>query len=87
MVAPLVLSIIVMLLMQKHPGLVIWLGITLCVLTMLADTLLSFVKAGKIGSITFGTELSSEMPEGDPSPLLSPFPTSDRVESAHCTFK
>ncbi len=62
--APLLLAILVMLLMQKHPGFVIWAGIVLCVVTMLADTLLSFVKAGKIGSLAVGGELSADVPEG-----------------------
>ena len=63
--APLLLAVLVMLLMQKHPGLVIWMGMFFCVATMLADTLLSFVKAGKIGSLAVGSELSADVPEGE----------------------
>ena len=68
LVAPLLLAITVMLLMQKHPGFVIWAGILLCIATMLADTLLSFVKAGKIGSLAIGGETSADVPEGKELP-------------------
>ena len=68
--APLLLAIVVMLLMQKRPGFVIWAGILLCVATMLADTLLSFVKAGKIGSLAVGAEMSADVPEGEELPCV-----------------
>lgn len=66
-----------MLLMQKRPAPVVWVSILLCVATMLADTLLSFVKAGKIGSLAIGSELSADVPEGDKTLL----PTTCRYEN------
>lgn len=65
LVIPLILALVVMLLLQKMPGLVIRVAIVVCIVTMLADTLMSFVKAGKIGSMAVG-EYSSDIPEGTP---------------------
>lgn len=62
--APAVLAVIVMLLMLKRPGVIIWLGLIFCVLTILADTLLSFVKAGSLGSLAVGGDFKEDVPEG-----------------------
>ena len=63
-VAPAVLAVVVMLLMLKQPGIIIWLGLVFCVLTILADTLLSFVKAGSLGSMAVGGDFKEDVPEG-----------------------
>ena len=67
--APTLLAVVVMLLMQKRPGLVIWLGIVCCVASILADTLLSFAKAGKLGTMAVGGEFKADVPEGTPCDL------------------
>ena len=61
---PLALSIMVMLLMQKHPATIIWLGLAACVLALIADTLLAFAKAGEIGNLAVGGEFKGDIPEG-----------------------
>ena len=67
--APTLLAVVVMLLMLKRPGLVIWLGIVSCVASILADTALSFAKAGKLGAMAVGGEFKADVPEGTPCDL------------------
>ena len=51
--------------MQKSQTMVVAVGVLLCIATVTADTVMSFMKGGKVGSVPVGGNMTSDVPEGD----------------------